>query len=248
MRGGSVLGVLAAALLLQACDGPERTTVRRPAPDAPVVAQQPAPAPAPEPAPATRAEPSPTAPELPVPEPAVPVPAPAPPAVTADRGDAEGAALLAQRRLMVPVAGIAPASLADSYRQARGGGPHEAIDILAPEGTPVVAVDDGRVAKLFTSKGGGGLTVYHFDPEGRLAYYYAHLARYADGLKQGDPVRKGQVIGYVGHTGNADPAAPHLHFAVFRLGPQRNWWQGEAVNPYPALRQAEAAPVATAAR
>ncbi len=149
---------------------------------------------------------------------------------------------------MVPVVGIAPASLQDTFRQARGGRAHEAMDLMAAEGTPVVAVDDGRVAKLFTSEGGGGLTVYHFDPEGRLAYYYAHLARYAEGLKEGDSLRKGQVIGYVGHTGNADPAAPHLHFAVFRLGPERHWWQGEAVNPYAALRRAEPAQVISAQR
>jgi murein DD-endopeptidase MepM/ murein hydrolase activator NlpD len=157
-----------------------------------------------------------------------------------DRGDAQGADLLAQRSLEVPVAGIAPASLADNYRESRGARKHEAIDILAPAGTPVVAVDDGKVVKLFTSKP-GGLTVYQYDAEGRLAYYYAHLQRYADGLREGAAVRRGQVIGYVGSTGNADPGTPHLHFAVFRLGTPPKWWEGEAVNPYPALSVAQPA-------
>ena len=157
-----------------------------------------------------------------------------------DAGDAEGARLLAQHSLQLPVAGVQSAALADNYTQSRGARKHEAIDILAPAGTPVVAVDDGRVAKLFTSKP-GGLTVYQFDREARLAYYYAHLQGYAPGMREGMDVKRGDLIGYVGSTGNADPGAPHLHFAVFRLGSPPKWWQGEAVNPYPALRGAEVA-------
>jgi peptidoglycan LD-endopeptidase LytH len=158
----------------------------------------------------------------------------------ADVGDAQGAQLLAQRPLQVPVVGIAPARLVDTYLQGRGSTRrHEAIDILAPAGTPVVAADDCRVAKLFTSKP-GGLTVYQFDPGQHLAYYYAHLQRYAAGVHEGMAVKRGDVIGYVGSTGNADPGTPHLHFAVFRLGDPPKWWQGEAVNPYFALRQAAA--------
>lgn len=161
-------------------------------------------------------------------------------------GDAEGARLLAERTLMVPVVGIAPAALADNYEQDRGSRKHEAIDIAAPAGTPVVAVDDGRIVKLFTSKP-GGLTVYHFDAPGRLAYYYAHLQRYADHLREGMTVRRGELIGYVGSSGNADPQVPHLHFAVFRLGADANWWQGEPINPYPALRAAAPAQTVTTA-
>jgi peptidoglycan LD-endopeptidase LytH len=156
------------------------------------------------------------------------------------RRSTPSAEILAQRPLLVPVIGIAPARLSDNFEQSRGSRKHEAIDILAPMGTPVVAVEDGRIAKLFTSKG-GGLTVYHYDPSGQLAYYYAHLQRYADGLREGQQVRRGDVIGYVGVTGNSDPGAPHLHFAVFRLGTPPKWWEGEAVNPYPALSQAEPA-------
>ncbi|MDP3857049.1 MAG: M23 family metallopeptidase [Stagnimonas sp.] len=161
---------------------------------------------------------------------ALPIPGIAPPA-------ADGAALLAQRPLVIPVAGVRSEQLVDTFEQGRPGHRHEAIDILAPRGTPVHAVDDGKVAKLFTSVP-GGLTIYHFDPAGRLAYYYAHLDRYAPGLKEGMPLRRGDVIGYVGTTGNASPDAPHLHFAVFRLGPLKQWWKGDAINPYPALRQA----------
>jgi murein DD-endopeptidase MepM/ murein hydrolase activator NlpD len=162
-------------------------------------------------------------------------------------GDREGAALLAQRMLQVPVVGIAPERLVDTYDQGRGTRPHEAIDILAPTGTPVVAIDNGRVAKLFNSKP-GGLTVYHFDEAGRLAYYYAHLDRYADGLHEGMELKRGDLVGYVGSSGNADPATPHLHFAVFKLGPEKNWWQGTPVNPYPALRRAAPSTEVTASR
>ena len=110
------------------------------------------------------------------------------------------------------------------------------IDIMAPIGTPVLAVEDGRIAKLFWSAGGGGTTIYQFDPSEQYAYYYAHLQRYADGLKEGQMLKRGQLIGYVGHTGNASADAPHLHFAVFKLGPDKRWWKGEALNPYPLWR------------
>jgi murein DD-endopeptidase MepM/ murein hydrolase activator NlpD len=155
-------------------------------------------------------------------------------------GDPEGARLLAQRALEVPVVGIQPATLYDQYELQRGQRRHEAIDILAPLGTPVVAVDDGRIAKLFTSKP-GGLTIYQFDRDARLAYYYAHLQRYADNLREGMVVKRGDLIGYVGVSGNADTRTPHLHFAVFKLGNPPRWWEGAPVNPYPALSRAEAA-------
>lgn len=176
---------------------------------------------------------------------------PAPPVATAaapsgplpkvhDAGDPRGAELLAQRPLLVPVVGIPPSRLSDNYEQSRGTRKHEAIDILAPAGTPVVAADDGRITKLFTSKP-GGLTIYQYDPSGQIAYYYAHLQRYAEGLHDGQEIKRGDVIGYVGSSGNADPGTPHLHFAVFRLGTPPKWWQGDAVNPYPALSRAQPA-------
>lgn len=137
--------------------------------------------------------------------------------------------------LLIPVKGVAANQLSDTYTQSRGAGRlHDAIDIMAPRGTPVLAVADGRIAKLFDSKP-GGLTVYQFDPEEKLAYYYAHLDAYAPQLAEGTLVRRGDLIGYVGSTGNASPEAPHLHFAVFVLGADKRWWQGTPVNPYPLL-------------
>ncbi|HEV7269818.1 M23 family metallopeptidase [Pseudoxanthomonas sp.] len=154
----------------------------------------------------------------PVPSPSVPVPA----ATHASS-------------LLIPVQGARAADLRDTFSDARSEGrSHDAIDIMAPRGTPVVAVADGHVEKLFTSER-GGLTVYQFEPSGRYAYYYAHLDRYADGLAEQQTIRRGQVIGYLGFTGNASPDAPHLHFAIFQLGPERRWWEGTAINPYPLL-------------
>ncbi len=105
---------------------------------------------------------------------------------------------------------------------------------MAPRGTPVLAAADGKIVKLFDSKP-GGLTIYEFDPSESVAYYYAHLDRYAAGIAAGLQVKQGEVIGYVGSTGNASPDAPHLHFAIFRLGPEKHWWQGTPINPYPLL-------------
>lgn len=157
----------------------------------------------------------------------------------ASPGDPQGAGLLATRTLIIPVEGVQPAALRDNYNDARGSRKHEAIDIMAARGTPVHAVDDGKVVKLFHSVP-GGITAYQFDTQGELAYYYAHLDRYADGLKEGMEVRRGDLIGYVGSSGDASPEAPHLHFAVFKLGPEKQWWKGEPVNPYPALRNSAA--------
>lgn len=137
--------------------------------------------------------------------------------------------------LIVPVQGVATADLRDTFGDARSGERmHEALDILAPAGTPVFAVADGRIEKLFTSDR-GGLTVYQFEPSGTWCYYYAHLQAYAPGLAEGATVKRGDVIGFVGSTGNADPSAPHLHFAVFALTPEKQWWTGTPVNPYPLL-------------
>ena len=137
--------------------------------------------------------------------------------------------------LLIPVQGIAAAALHDTFNDARSEGRrHDAIDIMAPAGTPVLAVADGRIEKLFLSDR-GGITLYQFNPARTRAYYYAHLQRYADGIAEGQVLRRGQVLGYVGATGNADPSAPHLHFAVFALGPEARWWEGTALNPYPML-------------
>lgn len=143
--------------------------------------------------------------------------------------------MLRARALTIPVSGLTAAALVPSFSEVRGERVHEALDIMAPTGTPVVAVEDGTVARLFTSKA-GGLTIYQFDPSQSVAYYYAHLQGYASGVVDGATVRRGQVIGYVGSTGNANPAAPHLHFAIFVLGPEKRWWQGTPIDPYPVFR------------
>jgi murein DD-endopeptidase MepM/ murein hydrolase activator NlpD len=147
---------------------------------------------------------------------------------------AAAAPVIGLRALAIPVEGVRAADLRDTFADGRPGHRHEALDIAAARGSRVIAVDDGTVAKLFTSVA-GGLTIYQFDPERRFAYYYAHLDRYADGIREGMRLRRGDLIGYVGTTGNARADAPHLHFAVFRLGPERQWWKGEAINPFGAL-------------
>jgi murein DD-endopeptidase MepM/ murein hydrolase activator NlpD len=139
--------------------------------------------------------------------------------------------------LLIPVAGISAGQLRDTFGDNRGSNgerAHEALDIMAPRGTPVLAASDGKVEKLFTSVP-GGLTIYQFDPTRTWAYYYAHLDRYAPGLAEGRQLERGDVIGYVGSSGNASEDAPHLHFAIFVLGPEKHWWEGTAIDPYPLL-------------
>lgn len=134
--------------------------------------------------------------------------------------------------LLLPVEGVAPSALADTFTQARSEGRvHDAIDIMAPRGTPVLATNDGHVVKLFTSER-GGLTVYEFGPNDQVLYYYAHLDRYAPGLAEGQTLHRGDLIGFVGSTGNASPDGPHLHFEIEMLGPKKEWWHGTSINPY----------------
>ena len=165
------------------------------------------------------------------PEPAATVP-PAPVSPT----EAGEIVALRARALKLPVEGVDRKDLRNTFADARGSRTHEALDILAPRGTKVRAVEEGRVQKLFTSKA-GGLTIYEFDPTQTFAYYYAHLDRYEDGLREGQLVKRGDVIGYVGSTGNASPDAPHLHFAIVRLGPEKQWWKGEPINPFLVLTE-----------
>lgn len=168
----------------------------------------------------------------------VPPPPPAlpDPSIPAEPASTPSAALI------VPVQGIAFDALSNTFDDARGTErQHEALDIMAPAGTPVVAIADGTIEKLFDSER-GGLTIYQFEPSGRFSYYYAHLQAYAPGLEEGASVRQGDVLGTVGSSGNADPAAPHLHFAIFALTPEKQWWTGTPVNPYPLLRDATQAP------
>lgn len=165
----------------------------------------------------------------------LPLRPPAPPVAADSTGAATPPAPPSGPKLLVPVEGIKAAQLSDNFDQPRGTERHhEALDIMAPTGTKVIAVADGKVVKLFNSKP-GGLTVYQFDPTEKYAYYYAHLDRYAEGLKEGAVVKRGDLIGYVGATGNANPAAPHLHFAVVELTPEKQWWKGTPINPFPLM-------------
>lgn len=174
------------------------------------------------------------------------VPPPAPPSTVTQPGpetvtlngavarlQADPVAELRNRELQVPIDGLNVERMKGSFAEGRdkGSRPHEAADILAPRGTPIRAVEGGTIAKLFISKAGGN-TVYQFDKDQRYCYYYAHLDRYANGLREGMAVAEGDVIGYVGTSGNAPPQTPHLHFAIFQLTVDRHWWEGTALDPY----------------
>ena len=139
--------------------------------------------------------------------------------------------------LAVPVAGVRPAQLVDTFTQARAGGArvHDAIDIMAPEGTAVLAAAPGTIEKLFFSPGGGGISAYVRSDDARWTYYYAHLSAYAPGVREGQKVPRGALIGYVGHTGNASADGPHLHFAINQMRGGEKWHQGTPINPYPLL-------------
>ncbi len=139
---------------------------------------------------------------------------------------------LLERGLMVPVEGVRPEKVPDTYMQARDGGArtHQAVDILARRGTPVLSADSGTILRL-TRSTLGGITIYATDPERRFVFYYAHLDRYAEGLREGKAVAQGEVIGYVGTTGNAPKNTPHLHFQVMRYVDARTWWGGPPLDP-----------------
>lgn len=158
-----------------------------------------------------------------------------PPAAAADATEPARRARAAPGGLQIPVAGVSPGDLTDNFTESRGGRRHEAIDIMAAAGTPVVAAAPGTVEKLFVSDAGGN-TIYVRSSDRRTIHYYAHLQGYAPGLAEGQQVRRGQALGKVGSTGNADPAAPHLHFAVLQTTPTANWWEAALpINPYPLL-------------
>jgi murein DD-endopeptidase MepM/ murein hydrolase activator NlpD len=168
----------------------------------------------------------------PAPPPSVPRPAPesAPPRIGVDPLKD-----LRARQLSIPVRGVDRTALRSSFSEQRGTNRvHEAIDILAARQTPVIAVEDGKIERLFASQA-GGTTIYQFDPTSTYVYYYAHLQRYAPGLEEGDPVKRGDVIGYVGTSGNAPENTPHLHFAIFRMTDKKQWWQGTPIDPFDIL-------------
>jgi len=153
----------------------------------------------------------------------------------AGAGGAASAADPRPEKLLFPVPAASRAAMADSFNDARGGRVHHAVDILAPRHSEVVAVADGSIARL-TSSAAGGIAVYEWGAGQRFVYYYAHLQGYAPGLLEGQTVRRGQVLGYVGTTGNAPANTPHLHFAIARVERKNQWWGGAPVDPYPLWR------------
>lgn len=143
-----------------------------------------------------------------------------------------------QGALVIPVSGVQPAQLTDTWGDARGDGTreHHAIDIMAPRGTPVVAAAAGTVEKIFESRNGGH-TVYVRRDDAQWLDYYAHLDSYAPNLAEGQRVGQGQLIGAVGSTGDASPEAPHLHYEIKHMAAGEKWWQGTEINPYEILRR-----------
>lgn len=167
----------------------------------------------------------------------VPTPPDAPPAQVPGQAAVPGPSEGSHPMLVVPVQGVSRAQIVDTWGQSRANGArvHQATDIVAPEGTRVVAAAPGTVEKLFYSNGGGGITLYVRSPDRRWSYYYAHLQRYAPGLVEGMRVDAGDPLGFVGDTGNSGAGNFHLHFALSRMEPRDGWWQGRPVNPYPLL-------------
>lgn len=138
---------------------------------------------------------------------------------------------LRRKNLVMPISGTDPGSLKGSFYEGRSTGRHHAVDILAPRNTPIRACDDGKILRLFHSQF-GGTTIYQCDPDGQFIYYYAHLEAYADGLKEGDRVHRGQIIGYVGTSGNAPPNTPHLHFSISKPVKRYGWYPSAPIDPY----------------
>lgn len=159
---------------------------------------------------------------------------PRPSSVAAEGAGEKVAIVQGPSGLAIPVAGIRPEQLVDTFQDVRGNRTHGALDIMAPRGTLVLAAAPGTVEKIFESEAGGH-TLYIRTDGGRWEQYYAHLDRYADGLREGMHVTRGQIIGMVGSTGNANPEGSHLHFELKRMEPGEKWYQGRGINPYPLL-------------
>lgn len=164
------------------------------------------------------------------------VPTPAPPALNpSPPSQAEEGA--APNNLIIPVAGVRPDQLRDTFSESRSEGRvHDAIDIIAPKGTPVLAAADGTILKLFQSVP-GGTTIYQLSTDNKLVYYYAHLDRYAEGLAEGHFAKQGETIAYVGDSGNAGAGNYHLHFSIAIISDPKHYWQGTNINPYPLLKR-----------
>lgn len=198
-------------------------------PDAVSTANSPPALPSPALEPTVEPTPSAALPEVALPEPSpLPTYSPTPLIMTSNPSG-----------LLIPVAGVRPEQLRDTFQDSRAEGrAHDAIDIPAPRGTPVVAVADGRIVKLFQSER-GGTTLYQLAPDNKTIYYYAHLDAYADGITEGREVRRGEVIAYVGDTGNAGAGNYHLHFSIMIISDPKRYWDGTNINPYPLLRSTQ---------
>lgn len=164
-----------------------------------------------------------------------PAPLPTPGEISEPASPASAPGFVGTLKLIIPVAGVRPDQLIDTFTDARSEGRvHDAIDIPAAAGTPVLAAADGVITKLFQSER-GGTTIYQLSTDKKLIFYYAHLQRYADGLAEGSYVRQGDVIAYVGDTGNAGPGNYHLHFSISIVNDPKRYWEGANINPYPLL-------------
>jgi murein DD-endopeptidase MepM/ murein hydrolase activator NlpD len=153
---------------------------------------------------------------------------------------------LRDRQIVIPVAGVGPSSIEDTFGEPRDGGErvHGAVDILAPRNTPVIAADNGTVLRVSTNLL-GGRTIYTSSEDQSFVYYYAHLDHYHSALAAGQVIQKGDTLGYVGTTGNAPKDVPHLHFQIMIWPKQGKWWDGEPINPYPFLRSTAQTPAAS---
>lgn len=150
--------------------------------------------------------------------------------------DNSNVAFVPVNKLMIPVLGIKRDDLRDTFTDSRSAGrTHNSIDIMAAQGTPVVAAADGEIARFFDSEA-GGITIYQYSKDKRLIYYYAHLQKRAENLQEKQYVTQGTIIGYVGDTGNAGAGNFHLHFSVWVITDPKRYWDGENLNPYPLLK------------
>ncbi len=175
-----------------------------------------------------------SSPERTQPGPSTP-PRPSPDATTGNQSPQTS--LPSPLNLIIPVAGVKPEQLRDTFTESRSEGRvHDAIDIPAPHGTAVLAVADGSIVKLFQSDR-GGTTIYQLSSDQRYVYYYAHLDRYAEGLAEGHFAKQGETIAFVGDTGNAGPGNYHLHFSIAEISNPKDFWHGTNINPYPLLRK-----------
>lgn len=132
-----------------------------------------------------------------------------------------------------PVLGVRLRGIRDNFGERRGRRRHAGVDIFAAHGTPALAAVDGWVWQMKWDKRGGRM-LYLLEASGLYLLGYAHLDAYAPGLAVGQPVRRGEVVGYIGRTGNA-VGSPHLHLSVIRIRSPERWWDGVAVDPYPLL-------------